>query len=96
MNTNWLKLAQKLFILCIVLGLIVIAYSSIVPSSNNNESLGFAMYILGFPFIALLSLLVVIGSVINLKRLSKADWTYFGVSALLLIGSVVMVAQFYR
>lgn len=95
MNTNWLKLAQKLFILCIVLGLLVIVYSSIVPSSGNNEGLGFAMYILGLPFLALLSLLVVIGSVMNLKKLGKADWVYFVASGLLLIASAAMFARLY-
>jgi len=77
-NNDWFKLSQKVFILFLILGAIFMLSMLTQHTTGAEEGWGAAMAIfLAVPVVTLISVLVIVGSLMRFKTLSKADWAFF-------------------
>ncbi|MES2216724.1 MAG: hypothetical protein V4481_05540 [Patescibacteria group bacterium] len=74
MDKDWLKLSQKVIVLLILL--VALIYLSSMAGQDQGWTLLFIV-VFGSPILVIVSFLIVIGSILRIKRLTKSDWVFF-------------------
>ena len=74
MDKDWLKLSQRILVLLLIL--VGFLYLSSLAGVDHGWTLLFIV-VFGSPILTIISLLIIIGSILRIKKLSRSDWVFF-------------------